>query len=81
MTITIFSSRQFNQEVSEAKRAASNGPAFITNRGRPTHVLMTFEHYQGCSFAGQVDPLRLPLPPGPRKRRAPVVRPLEPQFF
>lgn len=46
MTITTLSSREFNQGASEAKRAANNGPVFITDRGRPAHVLMTFEHYQ-----------------------------------
>ena len=46
MTITTISSREFNQEVSEAKRAANNGPVFITDRGRPAHVLMSFEDYQ-----------------------------------
>jgi prevent-host-death family protein len=46
MTITTLSSRDFNQASSEAKRAANNGPVFITDRGRPAHVLMTFEHYQ-----------------------------------
>jgi hypothetical protein len=34
-----------------------------------------------CSFAGQLAPLSLPRPPCPRERRAPVVNPLEPQFF
>lgn len=34
-----------------------------------------------CSFAGRIAPLRLPLPPGPRERRDPVVRPLESQFL
>ncbi len=46
MTITTLSSREFNQGASEAKRAANNGPVFITDRGRPAHVLMTFEEYQ-----------------------------------
>lgn len=46
MTITTISSREFNQAASEAKRAANNGPVFITDRGRPAHVLMSFEHYQ-----------------------------------
>jgi prevent-host-death family protein len=46
MTITTLSSREFNQRVSEAKRATHNGPVFITDRGRPAHVLMTFEDYQ-----------------------------------
>lgn len=46
MTITTLSSREFNQWVSEAKRAANKGPVFITDRGRPAHVLMSFEDYQ-----------------------------------
>ena len=46
MTITTLSSREFNQKASEAKRAANNGPVFITDRGRPAHVLMCFEDYQ-----------------------------------
>ena len=46
MTITTISSREFNQGASEAKRAANKGPVFITDRGRPAHVLMRFEDYQ-----------------------------------
>lgn len=46
MTITTISSREFNQGASEAKRAANNGPVFITDRGRPAHVLMSMELYQ-----------------------------------
>ena len=46
MTITTISSREFNQAASEAKRAANIGPVFITDRGRPAHVLLSFEDYQ-----------------------------------
>lgn len=46
MPITTLTSRQFNQGASEAKRAANKGPVFITDRGRPAHVLMSFEDYQ-----------------------------------
>lgn len=46
MTITTLSSRQFNQDASKAKKAAITGPVFITDRGRPAHVLLTFEAYQ-----------------------------------
>jgi len=46
MTITALSSREFNQGTSEAKRAANKGPVFITDRGRPAHVLMSFDDYQ-----------------------------------
>jgi len=46
MTITTLSSRAFNQDTGAAKRAATNGPVFITDRGRPAHVLLTIEDYQ-----------------------------------
>jgi prevent-host-death family protein len=46
MAITTLSSRQFNQDASKAKKAAMTGPVFITDRGRPAHVLLTFEEYK-----------------------------------
>jgi prevent-host-death family protein len=46
MAITKLSSRDFNQDTSRAKRAAKRGPVFITDRGRPSHVLLTMEEYQ-----------------------------------
>ena len=46
MTITTISSREFNQGASEAKRAANDGPVFITDRGRPAHVLISIELYR-----------------------------------
>lgn len=46
MNITTISSREFNQDLSRAKRIAFNGPVFITDRGRPAHVLLTIEAYQ-----------------------------------
>jgi prevent-host-death family protein len=39
-------SREFNQDTSVAKRAAQRGRVFITDRGRPTHVLLTIEDYR-----------------------------------
>jgi len=45
MTITTLSSREFNQDASGAKKAASKGPVFITDRGRPAHVLLTIADY------------------------------------
>ena len=52
MAITKLSSRDFNQDTSRAKRAAKRGPVFITDRGRPSHVLLTVEEYQKIT-AGQ----------------------------
>lgn len=46
MTITTLSSRMFNQDASRAKKAAQDGPVFITDRGRPAHVLLTIEQYK-----------------------------------
>jgi prevent-host-death family protein len=46
MTITTLSSRELNHDVTRAKKAANNGPVFITDRGKPAHVLLSFEAYQ-----------------------------------
>jgi len=46
MPITTLSSRQFNQDASKAKKAAEAGPVIITDRGRPAHVLLTFDEYK-----------------------------------
>lgn len=46
MSAKTVSSREFNQDVSGAKRAANEGPVFITDRGRPAHVLLSIEAYQ-----------------------------------
>jgi len=43
------SSREFNQDVGKAKRVARIEPVFITDRGRPTHVLMSFEAFRQIS--------------------------------
>jgi prevent-host-death family protein len=40
------SSRDFNQDAGRAKRAAVNGPVFITDRGKPAHVLLSIEDYR-----------------------------------
>lgn len=45
-TIPTISSREFSQRASQAKRATTNGPVFIIDRGRPAHVLMSFDDYQ-----------------------------------
>jgi prevent-host-death family protein len=46
MTITTISSRELNQDVTRAKKAARSGPVFITDRGKPAHVLLSIEEYQ-----------------------------------
>lgn len=45
MSITTLSSREFNQDTSGAKRATERGPVFITDRGKPAHVLLSIDDY------------------------------------
>ena len=46
MTITTVTSRKLNQDVAGAKKAAKTGPVFITDRGKPAHVLLSIEDYR-----------------------------------
>ena len=49
----VISSRDFNQDVRQAKRAARIEPVFITDRGKPTHVLMSIENFR--NLTGQTE--------------------------
>jgi PHD/YefM family antitoxin component YafN of YafNO toxin-antitoxin module len=62
MAITTLSSREFNQNASAAKKAAENGPVFITDRGRTAHVLLTITEYQKITHTGKsiLDLLAMP---------------------
>jgi prevent-host-death family protein len=46
MAITTVTSREFIEEPSRATKAAENGPVFITDRGRPSHVLLSIGKYR-----------------------------------
>jgi len=48
----LLTSREFNQDVSQAKRAARSEPVLITDRGQPTHVLMSIAEYRRLSGEG-----------------------------
>jgi prevent-host-death family protein len=43
---TKISSREFNQDISRAKRAADRGPVVITDRGKPAYVLLRHDAYR-----------------------------------
>jgi prevent-host-death family protein len=45
MTITKLTSRELNHNVTRAKKATKLGPVFITDRGKPAHVLLSIEDY------------------------------------
>ena len=47
--ITTLTSRELNHDVSSAKKAAQNGPVIITDRGKPSHVLMTYDDFNRLS--------------------------------
>jgi hypothetical protein len=64
MTITTLSSREFNQDTSRAKKAAAAGPVFITDRGKPAHVLLRIEEYQRLTGAQSSIIDMLGMPPG-----------------
>lgn len=50
--LTTMTSREFNQDAARAKRAATDGPVFITDRGRPAHVLLSIDEYRRLTGAG-----------------------------
>jgi prevent-host-death family protein len=52
MPTTTISSREFNQDVSRAKRAAERGPVIITDRGEPAYVLLRHETYRRLAGGG-----------------------------
>ncbi len=49
MSITTLTSRELNHDVSSAKKAAQDGPVIITDRGKPSHVLMTYDEFRRLS--------------------------------
>lgn len=57
-------SREFNQDTGGAKRAALTGPVYITDRGRVSHVLLTFGDYRrlAANLPSMTD--LLSMPPG-----------------
>jgi prevent-host-death family protein len=70
--ITTLSGRELNQDLGRAKRAAKDGPVIITDRGRPVHVLLSFDEYKRLTgrtrsladmlAAPEAGDLDLPLP-------------------
>lgn len=50
----MMSSREFNQNPSEAKRVAAEGPLIVTDRGEPAFVLLRYDTYR--RLAGERGP-------------------------
>ena len=69
----LIGSREFNQDVSQATRAARLEPVFVTDRGKPTHVLLSIEAWRQLSGQREsiVDLLAMPgLAEAPRQAGA-----------
>jgi prevent-host-death family protein len=56
MTV-MFTAREFNQDASRVKRASKDGPVFITDRGKPAHVLMTVAAFERLKAEQRKKPL------------------------
>lgn len=81
MTVKIFSSREFNQDVSKIKKASLHGPVFITDRGKPSFVLLAMRDYEKLtrSHDSMADLLAMPeadeIPFEPGKLNNTIFRP------
>lgn len=61
MTTQTISGTDFNRDSGAAKRASEHGPVVITDRGKPSHVLLTWEDYQKLGHPPQTLAERLAL--------------------
>jgi prevent-host-death family protein len=50
--VATFSSREFAHDLANVKRAAQEGPVFITDRGTPTYALMKIEDFRRLANSG-----------------------------
>lgn len=80
--MTTMSSRDFNQNSSAAKRAALEGPVFITDRGQISHVLLSYDAYTALhQTRSMVDMLACPESADfdfePEKISSSLTRPVE----
>ena len=75
-------SREFNQDTGEAKRAAAWGPVLITDRGVPAHVLLSYAEY--TKLTGKINIVDALACPGteeidfdPPKLQSGIMKPVE----
>ena len=60
--MTMMSSREFNQDRSKAKKLADESPVIITDRGKPSYVLLAYDDYAKLTGKGKsiVEMLSMP---------------------
>ncbi len=51
--ISTFTNREFEQETSQAMRAAAEGPVYVADRDHPSYVLLNYEQYLQLLGAGR----------------------------
>ncbi|WP_274585601.1 type II toxin-antitoxin system Phd/YefM family antitoxin [Neisseria leonii] len=81
------SSREFNQHMGRAQRAAQTAPVVVTNRSKPAFVFLTYADYQkltgqkqsaldaltpSAELAAALENIELEIPPRSRAQRPPV---------
>ena len=81
--ITTYTSREFNQDAGGAKRAAEEGPVYITDRGRPAHVLLSIDEYRRLTEPASsiVDMLAMPHDDGTEFEPSTIHLTLKPADF
>lgn len=52
--MTVISARTFNHSPSKVKAMAQEGPVFVTDRGRPTIVVLAVDDYERLTGGGSV---------------------------
>jgi prevent-host-death family protein len=72
--VKIVTAREFNQDISKAKRFATAEPVFVTDRGRPTHVLLSIAAYRQLSGERQSVLDLIAAPTGSAPLVAPAAR-------
>ena len=51
--MTSITAREFNRDVSAAKRAANEHPVLITDRGEPAYVLLSIQEFRRLTTSGE----------------------------
>jgi PHD/YefM family antitoxin component YafN of YafNO toxin-antitoxin module len=51
--MSVMSSREFNQDQGKAKKLTESGPVIITDRGKPSYVLLAYDEYEKLARKGK----------------------------
>jgi PHD/YefM family antitoxin component YafN of YafNO toxin-antitoxin module len=51
--MSVMSSREFNQDQGKAKKLTESGPVIITDRGKPSYVLLSYDEYEKLARKGK----------------------------